>query len=190
MKLPYRSVSAFIVVAVVSAACSTQQGRSERSPGSADTPVDTSLPSAPPAPTQPNPPRSAPAPLPPARSYPRNLQDSGASPAAVTLVRQAQEARSAGHADQALALLERALRIEPRNPFIWQVLASTQMDLKAFDQAESAARKSNSVARGNPYAELGNWKLIATARQAGGDSAGAFAAQSQAEAVAARIAAP
>jgi tetratricopeptide (TPR) repeat protein len=136
------------------------------------------------------PPSSPPLPVPPARSYPRSLQDSGASPAAISLVRQAQDARVGGHPDQSLALLERALRIESRNPFIWQAMASTQMDLQAWDQAESAARKSNSVAHGNPYAELTNWKIIAASKQAAGDSAGALTAQSRADDAAARIAAP
>jgi tetratricopeptide (TPR) repeat protein len=190
MKFFLKPQCALVLMLVMLSACSTQQGRVERSPGQGqgESPIDSTTPPLlpPAAPTAP----AAPIPVPPARNYPRNLQDSGASPAAISLVRQAQDARSSGQTDQALALIERALRIEPRNPFIWQALASTQMDLKAWDQAESAAAKSNSCARGNPYADLTNWKIIAAARQAAGDSPGALTAQARASDIAARIATP
>ncbi len=178
--------TAALMTALVIAACSTTQGRVERAPVPAEP-----LPSAPLPPLNPLP---APAPptvtLPPARNYPRSLQDSGAGAGVITLCRQAQDARSGGQPDQALALLERAIRIEPRNPFVWQALAATQMDLKAWDQAESAASKSNSLGRGNPYVEVANWRLIATARQAAGDDPGALTARARADDAAARIAAP
>ena len=77
--------------------------------------------------------------------------------------------------------LERAQRIEPRNYFVWSSLARVYLDKKDYDNAESVALKSNSLARGNIYVELENWKIIAAARQAQGDAIGALQAQSKAD---------
>ncbi len=114
-------------------------------------------------------------------NYPKTIQDSGVSSAALYLYKQAQAARAAGHADQALALLQRALHVDPRNAFIWQSLADTQLNLQQPDQAEAAAQKSSSLGRGNPYVDAGNWRIIAAARQAQGDTSGAMRAQAQAD---------
>lgn len=126
-------------------------------------------------------------PPPVTQSYPRTIQESHASAPVLSLYRQAQDARAAGHPDTAEALLERALHIEARNPFVWQALAGARMDLKRPDEAESAAQKSNSLARGNPYIVAGNWRLIAAACQARGDSGCATQAQAQADSIAQSI---
>jgi tetratricopeptide (TPR) repeat protein len=118
------------------------------------------------------------------QNFPHTIQDSGAGPAVLSLYRKAQDARAAGHPDQAEEQLERARRIEPRNPFIWQALAGTKLDLKQFDQAEEFANRSNDLSRGNPWVENGNWRLIATARQQRGDSGGAVQAQNRADDIA------
>ena len=120
----------------------------------------------------------------PGQNYPRTIQESGAGPAVLSLYKQAQDARANGHPDQAEALLERAVHIDPRNPFVWQALAGVHMDQKQYDQVEGPASKSNAVARGNPYVEAGNWRLIASARQARGDSGGAVQAQARADDIA------
>jgi tetratricopeptide (TPR) repeat protein len=116
-------------------------------------------------------------------AYPRTIQDSHASAPVLSLYRQAQDARASGHPDNAEALLERALHIESRNAFVWQALAGARLDLKRPDEAESAAQKSTSLAHGNPYIVAGNWRLIAAARQARGDSGGALQAQAQADGI-------
>jgi hypothetical protein len=121
-------------------------------------------------------------------NYPKSIQESGAGPAVLSLYRQAQQARAAGHPDQAEATLERALHLDPRNPFVWQALADAQLALNQPEQAETAAQKSTSVAHGNPYVEAGNWRLIASARQARGDSAGALEAQARADDIARALA--
>jgi tetratricopeptide (TPR) repeat protein len=117
-------------------------------------------------------------------NYPRTIQESEAGPAVLSLYKQAQDARAANHPDRAEALLERALHIESRNAFVWQSLAGVRLDLNHPDQAVSTAQKSNSLARGNPYIVAGNWRLIAAARQALGDSSGAVEAQAQADGIA------
>jgi hypothetical protein len=123
----------------------------------------------------------------PAQSYSHSIQESGAGPAVLSLYRQAQDARAAGHPDQAGALLDRAVHIDARNPWVWQAVAGVRMDQKQYDQVEAAALKSNSLAHGNPYVESGNWRQIASARQARGDSNGALQAQARVEDIARAI---
>lgn len=94
-------------------------------------------------------------------------------PAVLSLLNQARDRLGQGHAEQAVAALERAQRIEPRNPFVWQQLASTHLAQSRLAEAESMAQRSNSLARGNPYIEIENWRTIGLARQALGDMAGA-----------------
>lgn len=98
-------------------------------------------------------------------------------PAVLKLLDQAKGELSAGRAEQAVADLEIALNIEPRNPFIWQELAQAHLAQHLPDQAENKAQRSNGFARGNPYIELDNWRVIAEARQARGDLTGARQAQ-------------
>lgn len=130
-------------------------------------------------------PESAPEPLIPQTGaadalpqYPRSAEDiSGA--AVTSLMRQARSALSTGQPDQAAAVLERALRIEPRNYFVWSMLGQTYLAQSNFAQADSVARKSNALARGNVYAEVVNWRTIATAREGMGDGTGAQAANAR-----------
>ncbi len=82
--------------------------------------------------------------------------------------------------DKAGAALERALRIEPSNAGIWHDLAQIRLQQRDYEQASSLAAKSNSLARDNPFVQVRNWRLIAVARRALGDEAGADAAEAQA----------
>jgi hypothetical protein len=113
--------------------------------------------------------------------FPHTIQDSATGPAAMSLYHKAQEALAANHADQADALLERARRIEPHNPFLLQAIANAKLKLNQPDQAEEFANRSTELARGNPYVEHGNWLLIAAARQMRGNSNGAVQAQNRAD---------
>ena len=113
-----------------------------------------------------------------APNYPKSAADISGG-AVVSLMKQASQARAAGQYDQASGALERAVRIEPRNYFVWSALARNYLDKKLYDNAESIALKSNSLARGNVYVELENWKIISEARQAQGDAIGAVQAQSR-----------
>ena len=126
---------------------------------------------------KPKPLEEEPAPPP---SYPRKAAEISGQ-AVVTLMRQASEASAAGQYELAASHLERAQRIEPRNYFVWSALAKVYLNQDEFDQAISVAGKSNSLARGNVYVELENWKIIAAAREARGDSIGALQAQARAD---------
>jgi len=109
--------------------------------------------------------------------------DAISGPAVLSLLRSAQSARAAGQYAQASGSLERALRIEPRNYFVWSTLADTYLREKNFDQAVSVAQKSNSLGRGNVYVEQENWRIIRDARSAGGNAAGAAEAQARLDAI-------
>lgn len=150
-------------------------------------------PAPPPLPTLPPIPEPAPTPPPaqakPLPNYPKTAEQiSGA--AVASLIKQARDYRNAGQPEKAAGVLERALRIEPRNYFAWAALGQAYLAQRSYAQAESMALRSNAIARGNVYAELENWKTIAAARNARGDSAGAQLAQQQIASLQARLAAP
>ena len=88
---------------------------------------------------------------------------------------------AAGRLANAAASLERALRIEPRNPRLWQELARVRLKQGDYAQAESTASRSSSFAGGDSALRAENWRLIAQAREARGDAEGARAALEAAE---------
>lgn len=96
--------------------------------------------------------------------------------AVVALLQKSQSQSSAGQLDAAGASLERALRIEPRNPVLWQKLARVRLEQKDYLQAENLAAKSNALAGKNQRLRADNWRIIGEARSKRGDRAGAKAA--------------
>jgi Tfp pilus assembly protein PilF len=87
---------------------------------------------------------------------------------------------AAGNLAGAAASLERALRIEPRNPRLWHELARVRLKQGQFAQAESVAARSSSWAGEDRALRAENWRLIAETRRARGDIEGAQAALEQA----------
>lgn len=184
--------------ALALAACQTATGRHEgswpppqtpqqpvnRPYGTVNPPVGEPTPVAPPAAPAGNESAIPPMPLPDkvSPSYPKTA-DAISGPAVLSLLRSAQSARAAGQYAQAAGSLERALRIEPRNYFVWSSLADTYLRQKNFDQAISVAQKSNSLGRGNVYVEQENWRVIRDARSASGNAAGAAEAQARLDAI-------
>lgn len=110
----------------------------------------------------------------PQPSRPRPPQSPGeiSSPAVMALLESADTLARAGHMKRAAAKLERALNIEPRNPFIYQRLAAVRLAQGQLGQAQALAHKSNSLAVGNPSVQADNWVLIAQARRMAGNQAG------------------
>jgi predicted Zn-dependent protease len=88
---------------------------------------------------------------------------------------------AAGRLSNAAATLERALRIEPRNPRLWQELARVRLQQGDHAQAESVAARSNSWAGSDNILRAENWRLMAQAREARGDSDGARKARETAQ---------
>ena len=101
--------------------------------------------------------------------------------AVVALLNKAQSQAAAGRMDEARASLERALRIEPRNPALWQELARIRLDQGQYRQAENLAAKSNVLAGADRNLQVENWHIIGEARSRLGDLQGARAAFEKAE---------
>lgn len=96
--------------------------------------------------------------------------------AVVSLVESALVERDAGRLDQAVIRLERALRIEPRNPMIWHYLATVRFQQQELDKAETLAIRANSFAGESRTLRAANWRIIGQIRSTRGDAAGAQAA--------------
>jgi Tfp pilus assembly protein PilF len=101
--------------------------------------------------------------------------------AVLALVENAHADAEAGRLPNAAATLERALRIESKNPRLWQELARVRMQQGDYAQAESTAARANTWVGDDHELRAQNWRLIAEARAARGDDAGAKAAQQRAE---------
>lgn len=103
------------------------------------------------------------------------------SSAVMSLLNSADTQVHSGNPSRAAAILQRALNIEPRNPFIYQRLAAVRLAQKQFQQAEELAYKSNSLASNNPFVQADNWLLIAESRRLRGDSTGQQQAMARVE---------
>ncbi len=92
------------------------------------------------------------------------------------LMESARAETAAGNLASAAASLERAIRIEPRNPRLWHELARVRLKQGQYAQAESDPARSNSWAGDDRALRAENWRLIAESRRARGDEDGAKAA--------------
>ncbi len=97
------------------------------------------------------------------------------------LQRRAADQRRGGDLDGAVASLERALRIEPRNAELWNQLAHLREGQARHAMAEELAGKSNSLA-GLYDRDLkrDNWEIIVRSRRAQGLGAAAREAEREA----------
>lgn len=102
-----------------------------------------------------------------------------ANPAVVALYEQAGTDTAEGRLRTAVATIERALRIESRNPRLWQELARLRLAMGDPDQAEQLAARALSWSGDDRQLRAANWQLIAESRAARGDSAGAREAQAR-----------
>jgi len=100
--------------------------------------------------------------------------------AVLTLIDSARADTAAGRTDSAAAAVERALRIEPKNPRLWRELAQLRFTQAEYAQAEGFAARSNSWAGSDHAFKAANWRLIAEARERRGDRSGALAALARA----------
>jgi predicted Zn-dependent protease len=102
------------------------------------------------------------------------------NPAVLALLEQARSEAAQNKLQTAAASVERALRIEPRNPWLWQELARLHLAQGDPAQAESLAARANTWAGNDRTLRASNWRLIGEARAARGDAAGAQAAAARA----------
>lgn len=104
------------------------------------------------------------------------------NPAVAELSQAALQAEQANDLDRAAMLLERALRIEPRDPEVLQQMAEVRLDQGRWEQAENHARRSFDV--GPRVGELcqRNWRTIALSLERRQDLQAAEAARTRVQA--------
>lgn len=101
--------------------------------------------------------------------------------AVAVLMRRADDQQRSGDLDGATVSLERALRIAPEEATLWHQLAAVRMAQQRHDLVVQLAAKSNVLANPDDDAlRSSNWQLIAQARRALGDVAGARDAERRA----------
>ena len=84
------------------------------------------------------------------------------------LMESARADTAAGRLTNAAASLERALRIEPRNPRLWHELAQVRLRQRDYAQVESLATRSNTFAGTDAELRAANQRLIEESRAARG----------------------
>lgn len=102
------------------------------------------------------------------------------NPAVKELMADAADAEGRGDFQQASMLLERALRIQPRDPELLQHMAEIQLQQKDYSQALNFATRSYDS--GPRVGEIcsRNWRTIGVAREQMGDKSGAREARDRA----------
>ncbi len=99
------------------------------------------------------------------------------TPAVEALAARAEQQRQGGDYTGAAATLERALRIEPQQAYLWNRLARVRLELGQGSQASNFAARSNALAGGQTKLKQNNWDIIATYRRQSGDIEGAVEAE-------------
>lgn len=95
------------------------------------------------------------------------------NPAVKQLMAQASDAEKAGQLDQAGAYIERALRIQPRDPQLLQQMAEIKLQTGDWQQALNFAVRSYDI--GPRVGEIcsRNWRTISVAKEHLDDASGA-----------------
>ncbi len=99
----------------------------------------------------------------------------------VALLSDAESSYQGGRLDESVSIIERALRIEPRNPLLLYKLAVIRLQQGQPELAENLAKKSELLAVGNRQLKKKNWLLIAEVRMQLGDLQGAEKARNKAQ---------
>jgi hypothetical protein len=86
------------------------------------------------------------------------------------LFRDAEQATRKGQFKRAEMLLERALRVEPRNGWYWHAMGRVQYEQGSFDQARQFCLKSDSLAGKDSDLKQHNRLLLEKIRGASGDA--------------------
>ena len=97
----------------------------------------------------------------------------------LSLIEKARTESRQGNIAQARADIERAIRIEPRNPSLWHYLGKLSLKQSKYKEAINFALKSNQLSTDNKM-KSDNWRILAHARYQLGDVKGAQRAQARA----------
>lgn len=87
------------------------------------------------------------------------------SPAVLALLSQADTNSKAGELDSAVATIERALRIDPRNPILTYKLAALRLKQSKPRLAEDLAKKAALLSANDKNLKKQSWLLISEARR-------------------------
>ncbi len=101
-------------------------------------------------------------------------------PAVQALINQANDHIANEDFQNAAVTLERALRIESKNPELYSRLAGVMLLQGQPDEAESLAKRSNSLSEKRPDLQYKNWTIISRALRSRGENASADAAEMRA----------
>lgn len=132
--------------------------------------ADTIAPALPPVPEQPKKPEA----LEPLETF------APQTPAVDSLVMAANENSQGGNLDSAVSSIERAIRIEPRNPALYYKLAVLRLKQSKPRLAEDIARKAALLAVNDNNIKKHSWLLIANARELQNNVEGAQKAKAEA----------
>jgi cytochrome c-type biogenesis protein CcmH/NrfG len=80
-----------------------------------------------------------------------------------SLENQSEQHLAQDRTDQAFATAERAIRMDPTNAKLWNLLARIQLERGNYSQAEQLSRKSNLLAKNNKRLQAENWRIIVKA---------------------------
>jgi predicted Zn-dependent protease len=94
-----------------------------------------------------------------------------------SLLKESHKLQGEGNLAGAVASIERALRIEPRNAYLWNRLAELRMEQGQGKRAAELAAKSTSLAGADAKLKIKNYRLIAKIKRNSGDSDGAMRAE-------------
>ena len=103
-----------------------------------------------------------------------------ASPAVVALMSDANRSSKAGNLDAAVATVERALRIEPRNATLVYNLAELRLKQEKPRLAEDLAKKAILLSANDSGLKKRSWLLVSEAREMQGNQHGAAEAKKKA----------
>lgn len=93
--------------------------------------------------------------------------------AVMSLLENARNDAASGYYSRAEASLERALRIEPGNAYLWFELGQAALLQGDLREAENFALRADSLAGHNPSLKEDIWRLVAQSRAERGDDDGA-----------------
>ena len=111
----------------------------------------------------------------PYANIPESAEDKGtgrpaSSPAVEALLARAYTDAKLGHTEAAMIKLERALRIEPQNPKLWNQLAELHYKKGNYQQAITMAKKAISLSADDKEMTDKNWKFISKVAEKSGNN--------------------
>jgi tetratricopeptide (TPR) repeat protein len=108
---------------------------------------------------------------------PRSESDARAP--TLALLRQSERSADDGDLDAAIAYVERAIRLDPRDATLWLRLARLQLAAQRPTTAEQLAHKAIALAGSQADHKRQGWLLVADALEAQGDDQGAAEVRAQ-----------